>query len=489
MASLAFDALSSASLRSKAFASEISQKAIKPQDGGIYGGISAPWTSMQTASSQALQFYRANRDVQYTATHPIANRFAQQPVRVAISPRRSSFDSPKLPAMVKSLRKEGFISETYEKRQKEFRDAMPKFVKSTMPPDAVVVDSHYITEAFARPNAVSSDFDTMYMVAASLLTAGAAVLVWDETNETAGVSGIATPGVYYTPMSWLTPNGNHSKYGWTCTPPSGGGSYNLEPGEYIYVGMADPEDPFGALSPMRAMARTINTGDKISDVHYHSLENLMRPSYAIELGRMPGVDGKGNGPRIKLDKDMRTKLVNALRRQLSGAGRRGDPVVLDAYIEKITDLGSKPTDLDYAHGEQMIRDRIMQGFGTSPVMAGHVTPANKASAVVAQELFYDLLVNPMAVRVSRALTHTLGPKYSTDDYVVTVYVETPQIDDPEAVARRVTLFRDRLSDEEVRRYLRTGKLEIDESDMTFREEQQAREQLRANRQGPGTQNA
>jgi hypothetical protein len=376
--------------------------------------------------------------------------------------------------MVKHLNREGFISQSFGKRQKDYWAKMPGKVKRALSPESVVLDSHIITEAFERPNYLHSDYHTMYSMAASLMTAGRSVLMWDTDNPTAGISGIESPGVYYLPMHWLEPKGDPAIDGWTVTPPHTGNQFDLLPGEFIYTMMPDPEDPHSALSPMKAQARTINASDKIHDVHYHSLENLMRPSYAVVTGRLPGTDGQAKGPRIKLGKDDRAKLKAAIKREVSGAGRRGDPVILDAMIEDIRDLGSKPTDLDYSGGSSLTENRIMQGFGTSPIVAGWAQSANRAGSIVAHEVFYDLVLNPLIVLCSRSLTHTLGPQYSTEDYVVTVYIEEAQVKDPDAVRGRVALFRDRLSDSEIRRYLRTGELEIEDDDMTFREEQAAR---------------
>ncbi|MAT51478.1 MAG: hypothetical protein CMK32_09880 [Porticoccaceae bacterium] len=445
--------------------------------GGAYEQVSGIGLFGQRSNfSNSRQFYDAFRDTAFTAIRPVATRFAQQPLRVAVTPRRSQRTS--FSSMVKSLRGEGFIGSGFEGRQKSYRRAMPEAIKQMLPPDSIVLDEHIVTEAFRRPNIWHSDYSTLYSVAASMLCCGSALITWDEENLSAGESGEESPSVYYIPMHWVEPKENVLQ-GWTITPPHTGESFDVEPGEYVYFQMPDPGDPFNTVSPMRAAARAINTADKIHDANYNGLQNLINPSYAIVAGKIEQPTG-GQARRPELRGEQRRKLTELIKRYAAGVLRNGDPIILDGIIEDVKPLGTVQRDVDYSGGNAMTERKIMQAFGVSPVVAGYAENANRAGSNVAHEVFYDVVLNPLLLQAGRSLTHTLGPKYSTDQYRVTVYMESAQVNDPDSKLRRVALFKDRLSDQEARRFMRTGELDIEDEDKTFEQERQQRQREQNN---------
>lgn len=474
MSSYALKAIGSARERSSGYISSARRKRADRLDpGGAYEQAGSIGLFGQRSNfSNSRQFYNAFRDTAFTAIRPVATRFAQQPIRVAVSPRRDLMGITE-GSMVKSLRKEGFLGHDYEKRQKHYREGMPRGLKQALPPDSIILDEHIIIEAFRRPNMWHSDYTTMYSVASSMLCCGSAMLTWDEENLTPGVSGVPTPSIYYIPMHWVEPKPNILD-GWIITPPHTSQSYELGPGEFVYFQLPDPGDPFDSVSPMRAVAKAINTADKIHDANYHGLENLVNPSYAIVAGKLDNPLGGGSA-RPHLKGEQRRKLTNLIKQYAQGVLRNGDPIILDGIIEDVKPLGTVQKDVDYTGGNAMTERKIMQGFGVSPVVAGYAENANRNGSNTAHEVFYDVVLNPMLVQSGRALTQTLGPKYSTEQYRVTVYLEQAQVNDPDLTTRRVALFRDRLSDKESRRFMRTGELDYEDEDKTFDEERRERE--------------
>lgn len=472
MPSLASQSFESARLKSEGYFQASRRKRAERTQGAYESAGAIGLFGQRSNFSNARQFYQAFRDTAYTAIRPIATRFAQQPIRVAISPRRD-LAGVNYESMTKSARREGFLGEGYDRRQKHFRAMMPRHVKQALPPDSVVLDEHVIIEAFRRPNVWHSDYSTLYSVAASVMTAGSALVTWDEENTSAGISGIETPSIYYIPMHWVEPLDNILN-GWRITPPHSSESFDVGPGEFIYFQTPDPADPFDTVSPMRAVAKAINTADKIHDANYNGLQNLINPSYAIVAGKLESpVGGKPTRPALK--GEQRKKLTNLIKQYASGVLRNGEPIILDGVIEDVKPLGTVQRDVDYTGGNAMTERKIMQGFGVSPVVAGYAENANRAGSNVAHEVFYDVVLNPLLLQAGRSLTHTLGPKYSTEQYRVTVYMEEAQVNDPDSLTRRVALFRDRMSDTEARRYLRTGQIDFEDEDRTFAEEREQRE--------------
>lgn len=424
--------------------------------GGGFGGLND--------LSQAARQYAAFRDIPYAAIRPICVHFASQPVRVAIIPRRAvrGNESARI-NLRKSLRREGLIGDcNFELRQKQLHARMPLHVKSSLPPDAVVLDSHEIIDAIENGNDTLNGWQTKYLTAASLMLAGRALLTWNQGQPVIG--GDSVSEVHYIPMHWAEPRHDEGPYsGWTIRPIHGGEAVEVKRGGFIYMAMSDPGDPLSAVSPTQAQAKSINTSDKIHDAHYHGLNNLIRPSYAISLGKIPSPDGQPSRPYVK--SGQRRKITDLVKSYVGGVMNRGEPILLDALIDDIKAIGASPTDLDYVGGGDLVERRLMQGYGVSPIIAGFSQNANRAGSHEAHKIFYRLIINPLLSLSGNAHTHALGPLFDTDQYRIRVYYDAATADDEDARRSRVALFKDRLSDVEARKYMRTGEVDWDDEEV------------------------
>jgi phage portal protein BeeE len=430
---------------------------------GVYGG-----TGMGFRSQNDARYYRAFRDVAYTAIRPIATRFATQGLKIATIPvnrYNRSLDSTRS-AMTKELRDTGHLGSKFESRQKTAWRNMPHYVKSLLPENAVVLDAHEFLDTMARPNEVVDGYTTMELVAISLMTAGRSLLLWDSANQSQGGSGEMTDSVYYIPMDWATPNHSGQPFqSWTIRNPRGGTVSSAVRGEFVYFNMPDPEDPFGAVSPMIASNRQINTSDKIADATLAGLNNLIAPSYAIIAGDVVSQTAGGGVRRPKFTKEQRAEITNGIKQYVQGVMRSGEPVVLDALISDIKDISPKSNDISFVQGSTLMERRIMQSYGVSNVIAGFAENANRASSNTAHEIFYDVVLNPLLVRSGMAFTHWIGPKYNRPAYRVMIYHEPARIDDADATFNRVSLFADQLSPVEKRKYARTGEVDWTDEDV------------------------
>ena len=92
--------------------------------------------------------------------------------------------------------------------------------------------------------------------------------------------------------------------------------------------------------------------------------------------------------------------------------------------------------------------------------------ANRAGSVVAHDIFYSLVANPLLLQSGHALTHNLGPKYHTDQYRVVIYHEEAKIEDSQLKLDRVKTLWPYLTDIERREYLKSGRLDIDVNEWT-----------------------
>lgn len=436
----------------------------------------------------ALKLYRAFRDTQYTAIRPIATRFAAAPIRVAVTPRvRSSQQdrrSGRVGPMAKSLSPrertsftkalqeqgllrdaaEGGQSEGFWRRQKALRRTMPLYVKQALPTTSVVLDDHEVLATLRRPNDYMPSSTLMSLVASSLMTAGKALLVYDKADRTAGSSGRMTPSVYYVPMHWATPNHEGAPFtSFTIQPDNGGKPVEVKRNEFVYCSLFDPADPLGAVTPLTAHAKSVNTGDALAQAHLSSLNNLVNPSYAIRAGSVLDPN-TGKKQPVLLPAEEREKLMELFKRVSSGVLKNGEPLILDALIDEVFQLGSKPKELDFLASCKVNDDRIMHGVGVSSIITGFAQNANRAGSTVAHGVFYDVVMNPLLGLVGSAFTLYLGPYYSNEEYEVTIYYDAAVADDLEARKARVALFKERLTDDEARRFMMTGHLEYAEDD-------------------------
>ena len=436
----------------------------------------------------ALKLYKAFRDTQYTAIRPIATRFAAQPIRVAVTPRlrgsqqdrrsgrvgpmAKSLDRNARESFTKSLANHGLLRDTPEgptgasfwRKQKAFRRRMPGYVKQALPTTSVVLDDHEILATLRRPNDYLPSSTLMSLMASSLMTAGKALLVYDKADRTAGSNGRMTPSVYYIPMHWATPNHEGAPFtSFTIQPDNGGQPITVKRNEFVYCSLFDPADPLGAVTPLTAHAKAVNTGDALAQAHLSSLNNLVNPSYAIRAGSILNPD-TGRKQPVLLPPDEREKIMDLFKRLSSGVLKNGEPIVLDALIEEVFQLGSKPKELDFLDSCKINDERIMHGVGVSSIITGFAQNANRAGSTVAHGVFYDVVMNPLLGLVGSAFTLYLGPYYSNSEYEVTVYYDAAVADDLEARKARVAIFKDRLSDTEARRFMMTGHLEYAEDE-------------------------
>ena len=414
---------------------------------------------MQSGRDQRL--YKAFRDVPFTAIRPIAVRFASKPLKAAAIPARGRGGE-----FTKALRRRDCIGECndrWELEQKALRRAMPGHVKANLPPRAVVLDDHEALAALQRPNDIAGAWENAFSVVASIMLTGHAMLLWDDDSPTAGLDGRETPGVYYIPMHWATPD--HSAGAlqrWRISPPGSSWSGTVKAGEFVYFRMPNPADPFQPYSPTMASSRTINTAEKISEANYAALENMIAPKYAFSIGRPQGPDGSQSRPVLR--RKQRQRIGQRLKSYLQGVAKNGEIFLLDGLIDDVKELGAKPRELDFSEGEELASRRTMEAYGVSPIVAGYSESANRAGSVVATEIFDNNVINPLLALSGNAFTQALSPKYSTDEYTLIFYHEESRAEDPEAKQRRAKIFPGAMSLEEKRRYVRTGEVQWADSD-------------------------
>lgn len=424
-----------------------------PYGGRLYG---------RDNSELDRRLYRSLKETVFSAVRPIAVRYAGKPIRVAALPKAGRKGG--VGAFHKELKTKGYANPGLKGFADEQRRRQRLATKAMLPQNAVLLDDHEALDLLRRPNNVMGQWATMFSVASSVMVTGHALLAW------------GNDGVYYIPMHWATPihrNGLFSQ--WEIRPPDSSHSYTLDQGQFVYIKLPNPEDPIAPISPVIASRRQINLGEKISEAHWHSLENLTNPRLAVGIGRPSGPGGTGSRPA--LSRNQRKVMTRRIKDYLQGAHRNGEILVLDGIIDSIQEIGAAGRDLDFRGGAGLVEERILQTFGTSPVVAGVAGNANRAGSIIATEVFDENVVNPLLIMSGDAFTHSLGPVYSTRSMDIILYHEESRAHDPDASSRRVSLFPDSLSVEEQRRFIRTGETDWEDADIPERVEPQRGEPI------------
>lgn len=419
---------------------------------------------MSVDNISATNMYAGIRDTAYASLRPICARYASQPIRVALVPRRRQGMRIQSGRLLKECRLKGWTvrgDKAFDRHQSMKMQSVPLAVKQYLPAGSILLDDHPIDSMFQAPNEFTTQSTLLSNVAASLMSAGMAYLLFDAQETTPDAAGDASSTVYYVPKTWVTPghkNGPFSEI--SVSPPSTSKNQVFNRGEFARIALWNPADPLGSISPMLALASAINSGRSIEQAHSAALRNVFSPRYAITAGQ--AIEGSSGG-RPLFDAAKRRELSDEFRQMASGALRAGDPIFLDAFISKIERLGDTPNELDFLESSNLVDDKIGRGFGVSKILNGFVQNANRASSAVASELFLDLVVNPTLVLSGQSLTQYIAPYFATPRYRVVIYHERAVVNDAAERRARVLAMKEYLTPEEARRFMMTGELDIDPS--------------------------
>jgi phage portal protein BeeE len=391
---------------------------------GPSGGSAAGGPYMQGEASIASAFgdqvtagaerqYRAARGGwQWAAMRPVAVRVADQPFRCGN----------------KQIRKDSGQNAPSKFRRKVFECA-PLFVQKQMSEGMDQDDSHPLLELFESPNPFMTGWAKVYCTALSMQITGKAFW-WLENlqSDPNSPSSAQQMRLWYLPVSWVREISTETEplAQFKVIPPGVTEDRAvIVPGaDMLRFTYPDPADPLGQLSPMQTQARAINTDDEIQKSQFASMMNGARPGMILTAGRleMPAGMGGGLGPRPILTPEQRAQLTSACRLAYAGAMHHMEPFIIDGMIENVQPWTLNPVDLDFPNGSSLTKERIFQGFGMNPIVAGQIEGANRASAYVAQANVDANVVNPLITQISQTMTMKLSPRFSGDGAGRKLYV-------------------------------------------------------------------
>lgn len=382
-----------------------------------YSTVASPNAPLQESNelSHASRQYKALRDLPYTAIRPIAVKVADQPIMAGVRENAPASGGDRFRTKAWTPKQWKAYREKRRMRRLLYaNDPAPEFVRKQLL-DGLDPDPHHpALDVFEYPNPYMTGWALRYVTAMSIHATGVSywwiLPVQDEYGQD-------TIQLWYLPTTWVTPiHGEDRPFVAFKVKPPGAEeekAMTRPAEEFCRFAMPDPANPLGTLSPMQSQARAINTDDEIQKAQFASMRNGLNPGMILVGGNHPNPPGvPGVGPRVEFTPEQRKQLIESLRLAYAGALHYGDPLILDALITDAYPYTRSPAELAFLESSQLTKNRIMQGIGTNPIVAGQIEGANRATAAVAHEGFYSVVVNPTITMMSEVMSLRLAPYFN-----------------------------------------------------------------------------
>lgn len=360
----------------------------------------------------------------YASVKVIAQRVASQPVRIGFL-NEFEADEPKLkgagPSTLKSMLRRGIV---------------PAYFKNFNANDLEIVEQHEILSSISDPNPLMVQWSLLYLTMAHLeLTGKSYWWVYDRDGK---------KEIWPLPPSWVRPvHGDRLFESYVVTPGIGGvGGFTVPAENMVYFAYPDPSDPYGgATSGLQANNKAIAADEAIQDCQKNMFENGIFPGLAIVAGRHPEVSSMP-GQRQALDKDQRLELRQAIAAHYRGVTKYGEPLILDAMIEDVKKIQNTANEMDFLNSSRSSKERVLQGWGVSPIVMGDAGNANRASAAVADSVFCSATVNPKIELISQTLTKYLPVVFGSQDEGMVIWIEPARPNDVEQRMKELAMLKD-----------------------------------------------
>ncbi|NQT17329.1 MAG: phage portal protein [Planctomycetes bacterium] len=349
---------------------------------------SAPGQGMNTSSmGTASEQLQHNVGWPYVAARAIAHRIARQPIRVAR-------------ASTRGVRSKGLTD------------------------DLVPMKSHPLLDAMREPNGVQTGWQLIVSSVFGLELTGCSY--WWMPDGSNG-----RPEVWPLPADWVQA-ADLARSSWKVRTQFGQ-TFDVPADEMALFSLPDPSNPFGSLSPVSTQAPAIAADEAIQVTQYRTFVNGQFPGLLIKAGRLPGMVAGQPGERPTLEGHQRKELVDAIRQACQGAVNYNEPLILDGMIEGVEHLTNKPREMDFMESGKATKSRILQAYGVNPIVVGETEGANRAQAVVAEELFLTGAVNPIIRMMSESLDRWVAPRFGEG---ITAWIEPATARDAELTLKQ-----------------------------------------------------
>lgn len=293
--------------------------------------------------------------------------------------------------------------------------------------DVKPLESHPLVTLFADPNPLMVSHSLMFSTVASLELTGRSLWYVAKQKQ-----------IWPIPTSWIREIVGTSRIeSFIIQTPYSAEQIPLDADSCVSFVYPSPSDPHGSTSPLQAIGGAVDSDESIVIAQASAFRRGLYPSHAILLGKNP-VDGVPGGIRPRLSSAQQRSVINAVLKRYAGVEKAGEPVILDGLIESIQPLSRTIKEMDFLKSGEAARQRIFQGFGVSPVIAGLVEGSNRASSDAADRHFIDYCIGPKIELLSQTLTGWM--RYVFNDQSLVVWIEKPVSNDAETSLRWAELL-------------------------------------------------
>lgn len=364
-----------------------------------------------TTAGSAAEQLKHNSGWVSASIRPIAQSAAGQPIRLASIRKRVSGPAIRSldPSVLMQQRLQAFYKHQLPLRLKGFADQID------------IIDEHPFLETIREPNELMTSWALMFVTVVSTMLTGRGFWWMPQVNGRRQFWHMPTPWV-----KAINANGRLND-SFEIRPLNSATPWTVPGEEIAQFYIPDAADPLSAVSPTQTQSRAITADELLQEAQQRAFKNGLFPGLILTVGRQD--DGMGNKSRPKLTDGQKNQIINTIRTMYRGVYRNDEPFILDAMIEDIKKLSNVPKEMDFLNSGKQTKSRVSQGFGVNPWVMGDTESSNRASAVVAMEHFFSIVVNPMLEMFSQIMTKKILPIFPEHNSSLLAYIEPARSND------------------------------------------------------------
>ncbi len=389
------------------------------------GAGTANVLSKQQGLTMAAEQYRHNIGWTHAIIRTIAQRVADQPVRVARPIARD--EVRRLVGMIQKGSRTPSWQKDYAsqilgrvRKMRLSRARQPRFVREWMGKgqgrELQVIEDHPILRAIERPNPLMVRWILLYVTLFHLELTGRCY--WWFTREDQLHPGALSSRIQIWPLptSWVEPIHEADRLFayWQITPPGGGSNIKIPGHQIAQLYYPEPSNPLGCLSPLQAQSRAVVVDEATLEAQRRGFSNGTFPGMAVIVGRLPDAGGiEGQTP--VLTREQRAQIMTAFKQSYRGIQNAEEPVILDGLIKDVRPITTNPKEMAFLETSKTSKERLTQGYGVNPVSMGQLEGANRASSRMADGHLVANAINPKVGLISECLTSFLPPIFADEE--------------------------------------------------------------------------
>ncbi|MFX0136109.1 MAG: phage portal protein [Candidatus Hodarchaeota archaeon] len=163
----------------------------------------------------------------------------------------------------------------------------------------------------------------------------------------------------------------------------------------------DPSDAYEGLSPIKAMARTIDTENEAVDWNKNTFQNNAVPPGAIQV--------------VNPSPELQEKLREDWLERYAGSNNARIPLVLNADKVSYTNFGMSSQDMDFLEQRKLNRVEICSGFNVPSQLVGDPSGQTYANYKEANKAFWENTIIPKYLdNIKNILNMDLLPRFANN---------------------------------------------------------------------------